>query len=400
MTTTIAVPDGAAPGFKMMCTAPDGAEVQLTLPMGISPGSTIQLKKDQTTGLWTMAEPATTTTNQVPLGSVGLAGSVPAVASMATTSIASIQAPTIQLPAGNIASAPTTVFPTAPSASAYAAPSPTASLVLGRTPSYTPPVMMHTAAAMPALPVHGGVAPLPMVQPGLTPLPQVFPTAMPTPGIVGTMTAFPTTAPYVAPDTVVRTPSYTPPPVAATIVRTPSYTPPVVEFATGPPMPFVQPGFMPNAAVAAVGMPTAAVMQTGPAFPAMPSAGVVPGAQVPAAYQVQQTQQMMQPGMMPMQPGMMPMQPPMGMGMPYGADGMPYGAGPWPCPPGKGGWPGGPEWGGYGKGGQGGWDGKGRGNYNPDGSKGGGKGFPDERGIEDEPWMDIKGNWHKGKGGR
>merc|ERR1719482_696367 len=120
---------------------------------------------------------------------------------------------------------------------------------------------------------------------------------MPTPGIVGTMTAFPATAPYVAP---------------ATIVRTPSYTPPVVEVATGPPMPFVQPGVMPNAAVAAVGMPTAAVVQTGPTFAAMPSAGVVPGAQVPAAYQVQQTQQMMQPGMMPMQPGMMPMQPPMG----------------------------------------------------------------------------------------
>merc|ERR1719163_2313159 len=122
---------------------------------------------------------------------------------------------------------------------------------------------------------------------------------------------------------------------------------------------------------------------------------------------------MQQPCGMPYGPGAAPGQP--CMMPPPGAPGMPYGPGaapgaPWPGA-GKGAWPGGPEW--YGKGGKGDWGmfekgkGQGKGMYNPDGSMGGGKGPGWDEGCGKgappltgaEPWMDVRGQWHQGKGG-
>merc|ERR1719161_1659912 len=59
LTMRLTVPDNAAPGTKMTCTAPDGQELRLTIPEGLPPGSTMTLTQDPETKQWRcVAEPA------------------------------------------------------------------------------------------------------------------------------------------------------------------------------------------------------------------------------------------------------------------------------------------------------------------------------------------------------
>jgi len=56
---SLTVPDGATPGTKLQCTAPDGQELRLTVPEGVPPGSVMILSQDPVTKAWKcMAEPA------------------------------------------------------------------------------------------------------------------------------------------------------------------------------------------------------------------------------------------------------------------------------------------------------------------------------------------------------
>merc|ERR1719482_1168373 len=53
------VPEGAVPGTKLQCSAPDGQELRLTVPDGVPPGSVMTLTQDPITKGWKcMAEPA------------------------------------------------------------------------------------------------------------------------------------------------------------------------------------------------------------------------------------------------------------------------------------------------------------------------------------------------------
>eukprot|EP00747_Dinoflagellata_sp_TGD_P103014 gnl/TRDRNA2_/TRDRNA2_168831_c2_seq2.p1 gnl/TRDRNA2_/TRDRNA2_168831_c2~~gnl/TRDRNA2_/TRDRNA2_168831_c2_seq2.p1 ORF type:complete len:402 (+),score=68.89 gnl/TRDRNA2_/TRDRNA2_168831_c2_seq2:79-1284(+) len=55
---TMVVPDGATPGTKLSCTAPDGQELRLTVPDGVPPGSVMTLTQDPASKAWKcMAEP-------------------------------------------------------------------------------------------------------------------------------------------------------------------------------------------------------------------------------------------------------------------------------------------------------------------------------------------------------
>jgi len=53
------VPEGALPGTKLQCSAPDGQELRLTVPDGVPPGSVLTLTQDPESKAWKcMAEPA------------------------------------------------------------------------------------------------------------------------------------------------------------------------------------------------------------------------------------------------------------------------------------------------------------------------------------------------------
>lgn len=481
MTTTITVAEGAAPGFKFNCTTPDGTEISLTLPNGIAPGSKITLKKDQATGLWTMAEPATssvsganpvgsfgtTVVNPVgsfgttvvnPVGSYGTAAmSAVPVTAMPTTlltesytappapvnayvappmpAVVEYTAPPAQyvevrrpsytpppvveirrpsytpppvsmMPAATVeySMAPTQVIEVRPQGTQivteYAAPpqavpaapyvAPPAQVIEVRRPSYTPPPVQFVAgtmtmpATMPAQPpvvvVEQSPAMATMAQ-GMVALPQTLQTQVVAPSLVETY------RPYASPPAVVveqtRRPSYTPPPVIEVTNLRPSYTPPVIisEMPTAPTvaMPMMQP------------MGSVQTMQT----QAIPMTSPVPGFAMGQQFAQQPPSMGVLPmGPMPGMPGMIP-----GYGaaptMPIGSMGMPpmMGKG-MPMPmPGAPGWMGGPKGG----------DWYGKGEFYEFGGKGDqGKGWGKDMGKGGdpafEPWMDIRGNWHKGKG--
>lgn len=55
---TVVVPEGAQPGMKLCCMAPDGQKLRLTVPEGVPPGSIMSLTQDPATKQWKcMAEP-------------------------------------------------------------------------------------------------------------------------------------------------------------------------------------------------------------------------------------------------------------------------------------------------------------------------------------------------------
>eukprot|EP00927_Polykrikos_kofoidii_P008288 TRINITY_DN13433_c0_g4_i1.p1 TRINITY_DN13433_c0_g4~~TRINITY_DN13433_c0_g4_i1.p1 ORF type:complete len:583 (+),score=133.73 TRINITY_DN13433_c0_g4_i1:141-1889(+) len=55
---SMVVPEGALPGTKLNCSAPDGQELRLTVPEGVPPGSIMTLTQDPVTKQWKcMAEP-------------------------------------------------------------------------------------------------------------------------------------------------------------------------------------------------------------------------------------------------------------------------------------------------------------------------------------------------------
>lgn len=84
MSTTIRVPEGAGPGFKMKCIVPDGTEVTLTLPYGTAPGSVITLCKDGQTGLWRTSEQAASIASHPVVGTATFSNSVGTSAAFAS----------------------------------------------------------------------------------------------------------------------------------------------------------------------------------------------------------------------------------------------------------------------------------------------------------------------------
>jgi len=52
-TFTMALPEGVSPGERLLCSAPDGKKLRLTIPPGVPAGSVMNLSRDTTSGNWT-----------------------------------------------------------------------------------------------------------------------------------------------------------------------------------------------------------------------------------------------------------------------------------------------------------------------------------------------------------
>jgi len=52
-TFTMALPEGVSAGERLICSAPDGQKLRLTIPSGVPAGSAMNLSRDTTSGKWT-----------------------------------------------------------------------------------------------------------------------------------------------------------------------------------------------------------------------------------------------------------------------------------------------------------------------------------------------------------
>lgn len=229
-TISMTVPEGAAPGTKLQCSAPDGQELRLTVPDGVPPGSVMTLTRDPVSKGWKcMAEPADTPPilqplpqepevgQHLPQANYGQVRSAGPTASYGSNAMYPTAAPAVASPAkvSHAAAAPTY------SSVNYAPPQQMRPVNL----SYVPPSAVQTSSiqALPQVVMHqGGQAP------GQPPTYAIDPANFNPPRMMPGHAH-----PEAHQSYEVRRPSYTPPPVAIIEQQqqprqNASYTPPPV----------------------------------------------------------------------------------------------------------------------------------------------------------------------------